>query len=196
MSNGTITTFRNVRTRLTRSPSGPWLSGWMKNLTDKSARLRLNSLDVLHVGERLCGECYGNGALVCYEGIVLGQIGLEVALALDCALNYVPCTETVRIEVQGFEALVFDERQELGLIVMDASPRSLGGTADGVLAVGSLATMVATTQEGEIEAGVGVVNCRAVVGEAGRFRVGLKILGMRRLDAARWMRLVDEWSRA
>lgn len=191
-----ITTFRNVRARLNRTASDTWLSGWVTHLAREEARLRLWGFVPLTTHERIVCECYGQGTVAKFNGVVIGQVGQDVAIDLIGSIFYTPSNETPRIYAPGLEGTLTAETVRSRMMLMDLSAKSLGVLADAEFRVGQQMSMELPNPGGPIMAKVSVANCRADVDDATHFRVGLHIVDMSRLDLARWSRLVADSAEA
>ena len=189
---GSIKTFRHVRARVRIERLGEWRPAWVTHIVPERAQLRLGAFALLGAQERLSVECYGDGALVRFGGVAIAQAGQDVAIAVVGSLTFGPSEESVRLSVEGVSGSVWGEREEAGLVVVDASPESLGALVDAPLAPGTVLGMRLATPLGPFEATVGVVNCRPEPGGSGHHRVGLRIVGASRLDAALWNRMLAE----
>lgn len=186
-----IRTYRNVRSRIFRSEANVWLAGWVRNLAQDSATIRLNAFVGLRVGETLSGECYGDGALARFEGRLVSQMGQDVTIRFTTALCYEPSTETIRIRVEGVQGSLDDGTKKFDLMPTDVSPRSLGGYIDRLLVPSTELQATVDTSGGQISFKVRVQNCRASA-EQGCFRAGFIIAEIGRLDEARWLKFIDE----
>ena len=189
-----IRTFRNVRARVLRTEEGLWHSGWTKHMAHDEARIRLKSFTAFAVGTRVIGECYGDGTLVRFAGLLTGQMGQEIAVQICGSLGFERHHEAVRIGVEGVFGMLNDEEATYCLAVTDVSPESLGGMLDRSVRVGAFLDLQVNSPLGEIEGRVSVVYCKAV--PEGGYRVGLRIIDVPRLDSARWARFVVDMAAA
>lgn len=188
----TIRTFKNVRARIQRAADGAWHAGWVVHLSAEMARVRLQGFISLNPGERFTCEFYGDGTLVRFQGLVAGQQGQEVALAVSGAMAFEPSRESVRVLVENVSGTIRDELREANLIVLDASPDSMGGMADSAFAPSATLEVRLEIGDRTYQGTARVANCRPEESQAGYYRIGLIILDAPRLSTAVWRRMVEE----
>lgn len=191
-----IKTFRNVRARLQRRTSGEWMSGWVTHLVREEARVRLWTPIPLLTNEPIVGECYGQGTLARFSGRLLAQAGQEISIGVIGSISYAPSEETPRICATGLVGQLGSRESCAAMQVLDVSPASLGALVDLEFDPGAELTMDLPSEMGPITARVSVANCRPDPEMPERFRIGMHILDMARLDRARWGRLVAERAEA
>lgn len=191
-----ITTFRNVRSRLKRLNGNTWLAGWVTHLAREESRIRLWNNVPMVLGERVSCECYGQGIVARFQGKVLAQASENLAITVLGSISYAPSEETPRIYASGLVGQLEGPNGAANMNVLDLSPQSLGATVDVEFNIGTVLTMHLSTEMGPIEACVSVANSRPDPALHGHFRVGMHILDIQRLDRARWGRLVSERAEA
>ncbi len=191
-----IKTFRNVRVRIHRRNSDKWVAGWVSHLARDEARIRLWSPIDFEENEPVSGECYGQGTVARFVGRIFAQASHEVAIALSGSISYAPSEETPRIFATGLSGRISGNGQDAAMRVLDVSPLSLGIVANYAFAPSEDLTMTLPSEMGPITATVSVANCREDGDTPGRYRIGLHIVTMARLDTARWGRLVAERAEA
>lgn len=187
-----IRTFTNVRARLFRVQDGKWLSGWVMNLAREEARIKLSGPIALTAGEQLVGECYGLGTVARFQGTLVGQAGLEIAIHVIGSVTFGPSEETPRIQTSGLHGVLHSGVGTSPLEVLDVSPESMGVVVSQPFEPGAELMITLPTEMGPIEGQVSVANCRDDHEREGHFRMGLHIVQLDRLARARWSRLVTE----
>ena len=148
------------------------------------------------MNEPVEGECYGQGTVARFTGKVFAQANLDIAITLNGSISFAPSEETPRIYATGLSGQLKGHEKSASLQVLDVSPLSLGVLADCGFDNGECLTMALPTEMGPVAASVSVANCREDPDVPGRFRLGLHIDDMARLDRARWGRLVAERAEA
>jgi len=184
-----IKTFRNVRSRVYRPDGDVAMAGWVKKLEQHLVVIRLNAYTSLQVGERLNGECSGDGVSARFEGVVASQAGQDVTVYFTNALTYEPSDTTIRIKAEGVDGKLTEGVNTVDLLVMDISPGGLGGIVERPIGMGVLMDMCILKDAEQIRAKVKVMNCR--INQDGCYRAGFTIVQIGRLDEARWTRLID-----
>ncbi len=191
-----IKTFRNVRVRIHRLNSDSWVAGWVSHLARDEARIRLWSPIAFEENEPVSGECYGQGTVARFVGRIFAQASHEAAIALSGSISYAPSEETPRIWATGLSGQIASRTREATMRVLDVSPLSLGILSSAEFTSEEDLTMNLPSEMGPITAKVSVANCREDGESPPRYRIGLHIVEMARLDTARWGRLVAERAEA
>ena len=191
-----ITTFRNVRARLSRAQDAHPQTGWIVHLNRGEARVRLWSVVPFSSQERVTCECFGQGTVARFTGAVVAQAGADLAIDILGSILYGPSTETPRLYALGLEGELEGADGRRAMRVLDVSPQSLGVSVDDAYSAATRLEMRLATEMGSVAATVEVVNCREDAESPGHFRMGINIVEMPRLDRARWGRLVQERAEA
>ena len=186
-----IRTFRNARCRVLHARAGSWHGGWTRHLAQDEARVRFRDPIALAAGDEVVAQCYGDGTVATFAGRVLEVAGSEAAIRIVGSVGFATSREAIRIAASGIHGTLTAEDGEFDLLVEDVSPEGVGGLTATVPAVGAVLGLTVRMGAEAVALRVAVMNRRLSPEHEGGCRLGLRIVELARLDAARWNRLIE-----
>ena len=173
-----------------RLSDAKFFSGWVGGFLGSHLSMKMPASAELVAGDRVFVTIVSAQCTATFTALVTGRSAVDSQLQLETPPKYGPVTEDVRYatEAMGGAITVGPKRHEFE--IGDISEKGLGGYVDADLARGMNVGFEIEGLYGKVGGMAEVRYCRADPTKAGRFRVGLLIVQVGRIDQARWVRML------
>ena len=165
--------------------------GWMKELTNGSARANLKGNPAIDLGDKFLVEVNGKDRTAIFEAQISGNVGDDVMLTLLGAISYKSTTENARVAVSGLTGLATYDETGIDIQVVDLSASGIGFVAPITMRKGERINIILQASSGEIQCAGEVRYSKPDADAFGKFRVGVALDEFDRLASARWKRLFE-----
>ena len=183
--------FANTRTRMQRLRDAKFFHGWMKDLTNVTARASLKGNPTMELGDTFLVEVNGKEKIAVFKAQVSGISGEDVVLTVLGEMNYKGAIESARIVVEGVSGVIAYDGITVEIDVVDVSSHGMGVVASQTMRKGERVQISIISPSGQINC-TGEVRYSKPDGELfGKFRIGIALDEFDRLASARWKRLHD-----
>ncbi len=186
-----LSAFANTRTRIQRMRDARFFSGWMKDLSNVSARVALKGCPAIEVGEKFMVECHGKEKIAMFQAELSGISGEDAVLSVIGQVTYRPTSESARVTVHSVTGTIKFDGMSTEVEVVDVSENGMGLISAQSLTRGEIVEAILCSPCGEICCAGEVRYCKPDPDQFGKFRVGLALEPLDRLAGARWKRLYD-----
>lgn len=204
--------FDGTRVRLQRASDAKILNGWMLQLADQRANIRVRTTSPVQIGERFACEAFGHHTSAAFMATLAGVarsgpptsaehledqgvkllaydwtiLELEVEGTIRCQSSHEP----VRLCAHGVRAQVRHEGQWRAAEVIDLALGGVGLAFSEPLTPRSKIDLRLETKLGSIQASGEVRYCRPCSEVSGAHRLGVMFLALPRVQAPLWAKLI------
>lgn len=184
--------FTNTRARFQRVSDARFFSGWVAGSLGNQLSVRLAPGAELALGDRVFVSlaCAQFGAT--FHAEVTGATASETLLTIEGKPKYGAATEDVRYSTASMTGCLAVGSKRHPMEIGDISSKGLGGHVDSEIARGVQVRFEIDGVYGQVGGTAEVRYCRADPARPGRFRIGLLIVAVGRIDGARWTRMLGE----
>ncbi len=182
--------FLNTRARLQRLSDARFFSGWVSGSLGNHLSLRLAPGGDLALKDRIFVSLAAADFGATFHAEVTGLAGCEATLLIEGTPKYGPATEDVRYSTEAMSGTLLTGARKVDLEIGDISSKGLGGHVGSELARGTSVRFAIDGLYGQVAGAAEVRYCRADHTQPGRFRIGLLITEVGRIDQARWTRML------
>lgn len=184
--------FIQTRARLQRIGDMKFFAGWVEAINHAQVRIRLknNSVPVVR-GERFSVEVAGKEQTAAFIGEVTDVAGAVIEFTLPRGMALLPKKETARISMFGVQGRVMFEGSEYSVTLVDISENGLGILTSSALERGAVVDFEIFTPLGSVNGSGEVRYCRQDGDAVGKFRAGLLVTSLDRIERARWNQLLN-----
>lgn len=183
--------FSNTRTRMQRVRDAKFFHGWMKDLTNVTARASLKGNPSVELGDTFLVEVNGKEKTAVFQGQVSGVSGEDIVLTVLGEMNYKGATESARVVVEGVSGVMSFDGLTVDIDVIDVSAHGMGVVAAQTMRKGERIQISIMTPGGQINCSGEVRYSKPDTDSFGKFRIGIALDEFDRLASARWKRLHD-----
>lgn len=185
--------FIGTRCRLSRHKDAKFVNGWVTLFKGESVCVATEDPLGSEPGDAFYLEAYGPKSKACAPAVLRliepGEGEAKLTFQLTGHVKVVDNAEPTRVLVNRMHADVSCSGSSFRAQVRDVSIKGVGLVTEQALSKGAEVEMTIGTSLGPIAA-KGVV--RHVREQNGKYRVGVELTGLSRLDGSRWKRLLGE----
>ena len=186
-----LSAFANTRTRMQRVRDAKFYHGWMKDLSNVTARATLKGNPSLDLGDKFLVEVNGKEKIAIFQAQVTGQSGEEVVLTVLGPVHYKTATESARVSVEHVSGVVEYDGMGVQVDAVDVSAHGVGIVSSQSMRKNEHVGVRFTTPYGDVCCYGEVRYCKPDTENFGKFRIGIALDEFDRLASARWKRLYD-----
>lgn len=182
--------FLNTRARLQRLSDAKFFSGWVGGFMGSHLSMKFQSASELVTGDRVFVTICSAQCSSTFQAVVIARSPLETTLLLETPPKYGPVTEDVRYACEAMGGALLQGSKRYEFEIGDISEKGLGGFVDAEIARGTKIGFEIEGLYGKVAGQAEVRYCRADNQKGGRYRIGLLIVEVGRIDQARWGRML------
>ena len=187
-------TFTNTRARLQRLSDARFFSGWVAGALGNHLSVRLAPGSELVLKDRVFVSLASAEFGATFHAEVTGVMPSETSLMIEGTPKYGPATEDVRYCTASMAGCLASGSKRYPIEIGDISSKGLGGHVETEIARGTQVRFDIDGLYGQVGGTAEVRYCRADPVQPGRFRIGLLIIEVGRIDQARWGRMIGAQS--
>ncbi len=185
--------FINRRTRFQRLSDARFFSGWATEIAGAELTVHLSAPATLHRDDICMFEVYGVKATANFRGRLSTFADRTATFRMELPIRYLPAQpEDTRLNLRGITGKALWEGVEVAFEVVDGSEHGIGLISDAKLSRGDQVQLVLQTGYGQLVCNGEVRYSRVAEGDGGRFRTGVRLDEMSRVERARWERLLAD----
>ncbi len=182
--------FLNTRARLQRLSDAKFFSGWVGGFMGSHLSIKFQSSTELALGDRVFVTICSAQCSATFQALAVARSPLETTLLLESAPKYGPVTEDVRYACEAMGGALTVGVRRYPFEIGDISEKGLGGYVDTEIPSGTTMGFEIEGLYGKVAGAAEVRYCRTDPQKEGRFRIGLLIVEVGRIDQARWGRML------
>jgi hypothetical protein len=182
--------FNNTRARFQRLGDAKLLYGWVQEVTEQKVVVEIDSEVSLQVGDQFQFDLIGFSRRVMFQAALVAATNGRYGFRLTSRPQFAAVSESVRVSLRGVGVTIESPDGPKTATVLDASPGGMGLLLDEKPSAGEEMTLRFNTSPETITARV-VVRYARPTPDGKRFRAGVQILEMNRIDRGRWMKLFE-----
>lgn len=185
--------FLNRRTRLQRLSDARFFSGWLTKIQSGEITVHLVGQAPLHRDDVCMFEVYGRKATAHFRGRVHTRSGKLGVFGVEPPIRYFAAQqEDTRLNLAGISGKAKWEGIEVPVEVVDGSEGGIGLLSEVKLSRGDMVELTVETPYGTMTGRGEVRYSRVSDDDANRFRTGIKLDDMNRVERARWDRVLSD----
>jgi hypothetical protein len=166
-----------------------FFSGWIIEMTAKTATVQLNDEETMEVGDIIVGEVSGRENRALIDAQVSKVMDDVVSFEFRRTPRYEVTREASRTVVRNVAGTLLFEGEGVDCTVLDVSVQGIGFLTYAPIPQGSTVTVSLETPHGPVKLSAQVRYCRPDARRFGLYRAGALVTDMGRLDRARWNKL-------
>ena len=182
--------FLNTRTRLQRLSDARFFSGWVAGFADGHLNVTLPAGCELAAGDRVFVTLNSVHCSATFQATLLPGGDSTRALGLEGVPRFAPPIEDPRYATESMPGTLTLGHRRIEMEIADVSEKGLGGTIDVEVPRGSSVRFEIEGIYGKVGGCAEVRYCRADPTRPGRFRTGLLLIEIGRIDQARWVKML------
>lgn len=184
--------FIQTRARLQRIGDMKFFSGWVEAINHVQVRIRLKNSNVpVNRGERFSVEIAGKEQTAAFIGEVTDVAGLVIELLLPRGMALMPKKESARVSMFGVQGRIMCEGSEYAITLVDMSENGLGVLCSSQLERGVQIDFEVFTPIGSVNGTGEIRYCRSDGDASGKYRAGILVHSLDRIERARWNQLLN-----
>lgn len=169
-------------------------NAWLQGVFGLELYLECDEPTDVQPGQELYVQVAGNNLSAHFNSSVTLVSGSQIRMKAIPPIRYLPATEDARVRAEGIVATVERDGETFDATVVDASRHGLGMSSPVAIEKGESLSLTIVFKGMSVTATAEVRYCRTDKKEEGRFRIGLLISELRRLEQAKWSRLLSEFA--
>lgn len=187
-----LESYIRARARLQRLADAKLFNGWLQNVNGLEISIECGEARDCRIGDEFFIQAFGPTECAAFNGKLHLRSDSNLLLKIQPPIRYVAATEDARIRVDGISVMLKVDDEPFEASVSDASRKGMGLVSPIQVDKGAQVELEVTTPRGSVLATGQVRYCRPDNVESGKFRVGIKLDELNRLDRARWHRILSE----
>lgn len=183
--------FHNVRCRMQRLGDMKFFSGWVTSFHEREVLIRLgDDAAVLEPGTTFHFTVNGPDCSAGFTATLFGIHGDEHVFHIAGAVHFGAPTEEVRYCVEGVVGVLQFDGMDVEFVVGDVSRSGIGGYSYTQVERGTKCDFVIDSSFGQIRGSGEVRYCRPDPKDLTRYRIGLQVIDIGRIESARWHKMI------
>jgi len=184
--------FQNMRCRLQRLCDLKIFSGWIESFDRPRCQIRVSGGNSPIVpGQTFQVEVVGAERKVSFSAVVHSMSAVSAVLTIESAIHFTQKQEAARIYVQPVHGHLESDGVNLPMVVVDASETGIGLIVEVPIEKSKHVTLCLIHGINKFHCTAEVRYCRPLRDEPGKFRCGLLIQHMSRIDRARFLEMIN-----
>ncbi|MBI5708402.1 MAG: PilZ domain-containing protein [Armatimonadetes bacterium] len=182
------------RARMQRLSDAKLFNAWLQGVLGLELYLESDEPTDVVPGQELYVQVAGPSLSAHFNSCVTLVSGSQIRMRVVPPIRYLAATEDARVRADGIVATVERESESFDVAVVDASRHGIGIASPVAFERGESITLTIVFKGLSVTATAEVRYCRADKKQEGKFRIGLLISDLKRLEQAKWSRLLSEFA--
>ena len=182
--------FHNVRCRMQRLGDMKFFSGWVTSFHEREVLLRLVEETTLEPGTSFHFTVNGPDCSAGFTATLFGVHGDEHVFHIAGPVHFGAPTEEVRYCVEGVVGILQMDGMDVEFVVGDVSRSGIGGYSYTQVERGTKCDFSIDSSFGQIRGSGEVRYCRPDPKDITRYRIGLQVKEIGRIESARWHKMI------
>lgn len=184
--------FINTRARLQRLSDAKFFAGWVKEFSRTDLVVRCAEPVIVAPADVFMVQVHGHTSTALFRAVLSHQFEAELFFTIPEPVRFLTAHEAVRVSVNGLTALVTSNGRAVEAQVVDLSVKGAGLITTCEFTKGDKVTIAFSTPLGPVEC-TGVVRyAKPDPAEDDKYRLGLELDELGRIERARWQRLIEQ----